>query len=202
MQGGGGLCHSFVGRSCCNKGKLEDAVLLYGIPSQGLWMCHHGHSKGGPQSQSTKLVCIPNHIFKCIKPCKSLLMWYWTHVKTKRLWLRNAGHWGYFLTARLLGLCFPSSQVSWQCCCIFHYDILHMQFYIKTYHFVPEAFALPRLLFAPPFFLPKTSRGLLFPFLCSFFHSSIPPLPLFLIRFGFCFFDPSYTVWSKRLAIF
>lgn len=30
MQGGGGQCHSFPGRSCCNKGKLEDAVHLYG----------------------------------------------------------------------------------------------------------------------------------------------------------------------------
>lgn len=37
IQGGGGLCYSSVGRSFCNKGKLELAVLLYGVPGWELW---------------------------------------------------------------------------------------------------------------------------------------------------------------------
>ena len=58
-----------------------------------------------------------------------------------------------------------------------------------------------RLLVFPGFYLlhlfalSKTSHGLPFPFLCSFFYSFLPPLPLLLKRHGSCFSDPSYPVW-------
>lgn len=116
-------------------------------------MCYHGHSEDRPQSEGTKPAHFPSHIFL-----------YGSHEKIYfcgiSLPLTNE-HWGYFLPAILLSLCFLSSQVPWQWCCIFHYDILHMQFYMKTYYFVPEVFALPTLLFTPAFCPSKAGCGLL-----------------------------------------